>query len=35
MKLAAISGVNGVFTPEQIAEIRDRALDARADAADD
>ena len=35
MKLAAISGVNGVFTPEQIAEIRGRALDARADAADD
>jgi predicted amino acid dehydrogenase len=33
MKLAAISGVNGPFTPEQIAEIRDRALDARAAAA--
>ena len=33
MKLAAISGVNGVFTPEQIAEIRDRALSARALAA--
>jgi len=32
MKLAAISGVNGVFTPEQIAEIRDRALSARAEA---
>ena len=30
MKLAAISGVNGVFTPEQIAEIRERALAARA-----
>lgn len=29
MKLAAISGVNGVFTPEQIADIRARALDAR------
>jgi hypothetical protein len=33
MKLAAISGVNGVFTPEQVAAIRDRALDARAAAA--
>ena len=33
MKLAAISGVNGVFTPEQIAEIRERALTARAEAA--
>ena len=33
MKLAAISGVNGVFTPEQIADIRERALDARAVAA--
>ena len=33
MKLAAISGVNGVFTPEQIAAIRERALDARAAAA--
>jgi predicted amino acid dehydrogenase len=33
MKLAAISGVNGVFTPEQIAEVRDRALAARARAA--
>ncbi|GAA1151031.1 dehydrogenase [Nocardioides aquiterrae] len=30
MKLAAISGVNGVFTPEQIAAIRARALEARA-----
>jgi predicted amino acid dehydrogenase len=30
MKLAAISGVNGVFTDEQIAEIRERALEARA-----
>jgi predicted amino acid dehydrogenase len=33
MKLAAISGVNGVFTPEQIAEVRERALAARAAAA--
>jgi len=33
MKLAAISGVNGVFTDEQIDDIRDRALEARADAA--
>ncbi|WP_395695802.1 dehydrogenase [Nocardioides sp.] len=33
MKLAAISGVNGVFTPEQIADIRERALAARAVAA--
>ncbi|WP_395659020.1 dehydrogenase [Nocardioides sp.] len=33
MKLAAISGVNGVFTPEQIADIRERALEARAVAA--
>lgn len=33
MKLAAISGVNGVFSPEQIAEIRDRAVEARAAAA--
>jgi predicted amino acid dehydrogenase len=33
MKLAAISGVNGVFTPAQIAGIRDLALDARAAAA--
>jgi predicted amino acid dehydrogenase len=33
MKLAAISGINGVFTPEQIAAIRERALDARAAAA--
>jgi predicted amino acid dehydrogenase len=30
MKLAAISGVNGVFTSEQIADIRQRALAARA-----
>jgi predicted amino acid dehydrogenase len=30
MKLAAISGVNGVFTDEQIAQIRERALAARA-----
>ena len=30
MKLAAISGVNGVFTPEQIDDIRERALAARA-----
>lgn len=30
MKLAAISGHNGVFTPDQIAEIRDLALKARA-----
>jgi predicted amino acid dehydrogenase len=30
MKLAAISGVSGVFTPEQIAEVRERALVARA-----
>ncbi|MGA8249032.1 MAG: dehydrogenase [Nocardioides sp.] len=30
MRLAAISGVNGVFTDEQIAEIRERALEARA-----
>lgn len=30
MKLAAISGVNGVFTPEQIDAIRARALEARA-----
>ena len=35
MKLAAISGVNGVFTAEQIAEIRERALAARAGAAAD
>jgi len=35
MKLAAISGVNGVFTPDQIAEIRDRAIHARAAAAAD
>jgi predicted amino acid dehydrogenase len=35
MKLAAISGVNGVCTPEQIAAIRDRALDARAEAVSD
>jgi predicted amino acid dehydrogenase len=33
MKLAAISGVNGVFTAEQIAEVRERALAARAAAA--
>ncbi len=33
MKLAAISGVNGVFTAEQIAEVRDRALAARAEEA--
>ena len=32
MKLAAISGVNGVFTPEQLADIRARALEARATA---
>jgi len=30
MRLAAISGVNGVFTPDQIAEVRQRALEARA-----
>ncbi len=30
MKLAAISGANGVFSAEQIAEIRERALEARA-----
>ncbi|MBV8349042.1 MAG: dehydrogenase [Mycolicibacterium sp.] len=30
MKLAAISGHNGVFTPEQISEISDLALKARA-----
>ena len=33
MKLAEISGVNGVFTPEQIADVRARALEARAGAA--
>ena len=30
MRLAAISGVNGVFTAEQIDEVRARALTARA-----
>jgi predicted amino acid dehydrogenase len=30
MKLATISGVNGVFTPEDIARIRELALEARA-----
>lgn len=30
MKLAAISGANGVFTPEQIAAVRAHALEARA-----
>lgn len=30
MRLAAISGVDGVFTPEQVADIRERALAARA-----
>ena len=30
MRLAAITGVNGVFTDEQLAEIRERALEARA-----
>jgi predicted amino acid dehydrogenase len=30
MKLATISGVNGVFTPADIARIRERALAARA-----
>ena len=30
MKLAAISGVNGVFTAEQITDIRNRAIEARA-----
>lgn len=33
MKLATISGVNGVFTDEDIAAIRDRALAARAERA--
>jgi predicted amino acid dehydrogenase len=30
MRLATISGVNGVFTPDDIAAIRERALEARA-----
>jgi predicted amino acid dehydrogenase len=30
MRLAAISGVNGVFTDEDIARVRERALAARA-----
>jgi predicted amino acid dehydrogenase len=30
MRLAAISGVNGVFTDEQVADVRARALEARA-----
>ncbi|MEZ4551958.1 MAG: hypothetical protein R2874_16230 [Desulfobacterales bacterium] len=29
MKLAAISGVNGVFSDEDIAKVRDLALEAR------
>jgi predicted amino acid dehydrogenase len=33
MKLATISGVNGVYTPEDIARIRELALEARARAA--
>ncbi|MGN6574599.1 MAG: dehydrogenase [Nocardioides sp.] len=33
MKLATISGVNGVFTPEDIARIRELALQARAEQA--
>ena len=32
MKLAAISGVNGVYTPEDIAKTRELALAALADA---
>jgi predicted amino acid dehydrogenase len=34
MRLAAISGVNGVFTPAQVADIRQRALAARAASSD-
>jgi hypothetical protein len=30
MTLAAISGVNGVFTDDEIARVRQRALEARA-----
>jgi predicted amino acid dehydrogenase len=33
MRLATISGVNGVFSPEDIAHIRELALEARAAAA--
>jgi hypothetical protein len=29
MKLATISGVNGIFTPEDIAKIRELALERR------
>jgi hypothetical protein len=33
MRLAAISGVNGVFSDEDIARVRERAIAARAKAA--
>jgi hypothetical protein len=33
MRLAAVSGVNGVFTDEDIARVRERAVAARAEAA--
>jgi hypothetical protein len=33
MKLAAISGVNGVFTDEDIAKVKELALEAREKAA--
>ena len=33
MKLAAISGVNGVFSDEDLARIRELALERRAEAA--